>query len=218
MNYFSLFKNTLLTVLLLLANQANATGVFITEWMYSGNGAEYVEFTNMSSNPVDFTGWSYDDDSRIPGVFDLSGFGVVQHGESVIITEDTADFFREDWNLPLTIKVLGGMTNNLGRNDEINLFDNEGNLVDRLTYGDTAFSGTIRTQRISGNPISFDALGKNDPALWILSMENDVYGSYFSEINDLGNPGKFAPVPVPAAVWLMLTGLIGLTGWKKRQA
>lgn len=42
---------------------------------------------------------------------------------------------------------------------EINLYDADGNLVDRLTYGDNTLSGSIRAQNNSGNPESLDVLG-----------------------------------------------------------
>lgn len=42
---------------------------------------------------------------------------------------------------------------------EINLYDADGNLVDRLTYGDNTLSGSIRVQNNSGNPESLDVLG-----------------------------------------------------------
>jgi hypothetical protein len=36
--------------------------MFITEWMYNGN--EFVEFTNLGTEPIDMTGWSFDDSSQ----------------------------------------------------------------------------------------------------------------------------------------------------------
>jgi len=193
-----------------------APAVSITEWMYNGN-AEFVEFTNTSGAAIDFSGWSYDDDSRTVGALDLSGFGWVAVGESVIITEIDAASFRSAWSLDAAVKVLGGYTNNLGRNDEINLFDNSGTLVDRLTYGDQNFSGTIRTQDFSGNPLTYAALGANDPSQWVLASVGDGYGSYASANGEIGNPG-IAPVPVPAAAWLLGSGLIGLAGLRRRKA
>lgn len=207
--------NLAASALLFHAAQASAT-IRITEWMYSGGGGEFVEFTNVGNAAIDFTGWSYDDDSRLPGVFSLSGFGSVAPGESVIITEDTADQFRTDWNLAATVKVLGGYTNNLGRADEINLFDANGVLVDRLTYGDNAIPGTIRTQNVSGRPGSLSALGANDVSLWVRSAVGDVEGSYVSLRGDIGSPGMTAAIPEPETYALFLAGL-GLLGVAARR-
>jgi hypothetical protein len=167
----------------------------ITEYMYSGAGPEFVEFTNVGSTPIDMTGWSYDDDSRTPGSFVLSGFGIVQPGESVIITEESPSAFRNTWNLCDNVKVLGPYTNNLGRNDEINLFDANGILIDRLTYGDQTFPGTIRTQNASGW-VSAAGLGANDAAAWTLSTAGDAEQSYASAGNDIGSPGRSARATV----------------------
>lgn len=189
----------------------------ITEWMYQGGVGEFVEFTNVSKNPIDMTGWSYDDDSRLPGSFNLSGFGVVAPGESVIITEASAAAFRTSWGLGAEVKVLGGYTNNLGRNDEINLF-NGTTLVDRLTYGDQNFPGSIRTQNRSGNPATLAALGANDPYQWVLAASGDVYGSYVAG-GAIANPGVFSlyVVPEPSSIVLMAIGLGAAVLWRRKR-
>ncbi len=219
------------TTLLRLASILLASGplaahalpnVQITEWMYSANLGEYIEFTNLDAAPVDFTGWVYDDDSRFStvaaGGFSLSGFGVVGAGESVILTESNEAAFRSAWNLPASVKIVGGYTNNIGRNDEINLFDAGGNLVDRLTYGDQAFPGTIRTQNFSGNPVTLaDLVPQNVTTGWVLSAVGDSFGSYASLNGDVGNPGIFAlAVPEPSTYLMLLAGL-GLVGAAARK-
>lgn len=197
--------------LLAIAAGANA-GMTITEYLYTGNGAEFVEFTNLSGAPIDMTGWSYDDSSRIPGVLDLSAFGVVAPGQSVVITEGLEADFRAAWNLPASVLVIGGYTNNLGRNDEINLFDASDALAARLTYGDEDFAGTIRAQGRSGNPL-VSAEGQNNIFGWVLSDIDDSYGSYVSTNADLGNPGIYIPTPGTIA----LIGLAGLGAVRRRR-
>lgn len=218
MNKKSLLRSAVAGGLMLASiGQASAAGVYITEWMYKGNGGEFIEFTNLSDSAVNFAGWSYDDDSRIVGAFSLSAFGVVAAGESVIITEDSASKFRADWNLDASVKVIGGYTNNLGNGDEINLFNALGTLADRLTYGTNP-----RTDGTSGTPASLTALGLNDVSQWIFSSIGDRDGAYLSANIDLGSPGKFnagvSEVPVPAAAWLFGSALVGLFGAKRRKA
>lgn len=179
-----------------------AQSVTITEWMYSGStpvGGEFIEFTNTGSEPVDMTGWSFDDDARQPGAFDLSGFGVVMPGESVVLTEDPAEDFRAEWGLGPEIRIVGDLGlkagNNIGRNDEINLYDAQGELSDRLTYGDEDFPGSIRTRWVSGNPALSGALGANDVYQWVYAEVGDLQGSWLNAAGDRGSPGVFVMPP-----------------------
>jgi predicted extracellular nuclease len=192
--------------------------VRITEWMYSGGSGEFIEFTNLGTSAVDFANWSYDDDSRTPGGFDLSAFGLVGAGESVVITETDAATFRLDWGLADTVKVLGNYTNNIGRADEINLFDGAGSLVDRLAYGDNSIGGP-RTQGVSGHAMTAGALGANDVTQWTLSVAGDVEGSHVSLSSAIGSPGSTAfaaAVPEPETYAMLLAGL-GLIGFAARR-
>lgn len=150
----------------------------ITEWAYASD--EFVEFTNVGGAAISMAGWHYDDDSANPasGV-DLSAFGSVQPGESVILAESSAATFRSNWNLCSAIKVIGGNTVGLGRNDQINLFDAGGTLVDRLTYGDQNFAGSIRTDDSSGW-VSAAGLGVDNVMAWTRSSANDAEGSQAS--------------------------------------
>ncbi len=154
------------------------------------------------------TGWSFDDNSRTPGSQDLSAFGTVDPGKSVLLTDDTVANFRTNWVLAATVKVIGGNTNNLGRADEINIY-NGTTLVDRLTYDDQNNPpGGPRTNGVSGNPISLSDLGINNATHWVLSTTTDRYGSYTSTLGEIGNPGVYVDaVPEPATIVVLLTGM-----------
>lgn len=202
---------------LLLAGNTAYAQIRITEWMYNGattptNIGEFVELTNIGGTSVDMTGWSFDDDSRTPGSQPLGSFGVVAPYESVVLTDMTASQFRTAWGLSASVKVIGNNSNNLGRNDEINIYDASSALVDRLTYGDQNFAGTIRTQFVSGDPKTLAALHANDPSQWKLSVNGDAYGSHLATTGDLGNPGVFTLVPEPSTVALALVGGLALVG------
>lgn len=209
----------------LFAVQASAGSVYITEWSYQGGAGEFIELTNLGPAAINFSGWVYDDDSRITlaanGAFDLSGFGTVAAGESVIFTEASAATFRSYWGLSSSVKVLGNVTNNLGRADEVNIYDNLGQLVDRLAYGDQVFPGSIRTQTSTGRAVSQAALGANDVYQWALSSVGDIEGSW-AQSGAIGSPGRtsFTPpaVPVPAAAWLFGSALFGLGYARRRKA
>jgi predicted extracellular nuclease len=206
----------------LLTATASQAQIRITEWEYNGTGTstagEFVELMNIGNSPIDMTGWSYDDSSQTAGSFSLSAFGVVQPKEIVILAEATEADFRAKWNqLPASINVIGGSTQNLSRADEINIYDNTSNLVDRLTYGDNIAptTGSIRTNGISGNPLTLAALHANDVFQWKLSAVGDNYGSYNSTEGNLGNPGIFTLIPEPTSLVLMLLG-IGVAAIKRR--
>src|SRR5262249_26268290 len=158
-------------VLPLFAATANAE-MRITEYMYGGANGEFVELTNVGTAPVDMTGYSFDDDSETPGTVDLSAFGTVAPGESVILTETNAATFRAAWSLCDAVKVIGGNATNLGREDEINIFDASDQLVDRLKFGDDTVGGP----RANGASawVSAAGLGANDILDWTLATAGDT--------------------------------------------
>lgn len=166
-----------------------ATGMRITEYMYSGAGPEFFELTNLSTVGIDLTGWSCDDDSATPGVFDLSPAGVVASGQSIVITEGDSAAFSSSWGLS-GVTVLGLNTANLSRNDAIHVFDSSASLVDRLVYGDQNFPGSVRAQNRSASGCEL-AAGADDAYRWVLASASDAQGSWSSSQGDLGSPGAW---------------------------
>lgn len=215
-----------LVSLALIGSAGVALGnVYITEWMYSSlaSGApEFVEITNTGNSAVDLTNWSFDDSSQAPGSFSLSEIGILAAGASAIITDAvSADDFRTRWGLSSAVQIAFGNVNNLGRADEINIYDASTNLVDRLTYNDQTLGG-VRTQGVSANPGQSGGLGDplllgaNNSAAWTASIDGDLYGSRFSTDGDLGNPGNFATVPEPATLAALGLGAMALIRRKRK--
>lgn len=171
-----------------------SAGVRVTEFMYSGTDGEFFELTNMTASPIDLAGWSMDDDSATPGGFDLSAAGVLAPGQSIVVTDVAPSAFSAAWSLSGGLVLGPNSTANLGRNDQINIYDANDALVERLDFGDQNFPGAIRTQNKSGQTCS-DAIGTNTPLAWSLAAAGDVFGSHASTGGDLGTPGTTASVP-----------------------
>jgi len=184
--------------------QAASAGVVISEWMYSGTDGEFVEFTNVGPDAVDMTNWSYSDTDATPGDMSFADvFGLVQPGESVILTDVDAAAFRTAWGLAASVKVFGPNSNsNLGRSDMINLYDASGALIGPLTYNDQAGQGP-RTQNKSCNIPAADYGEALALSTWVLASVGEAYGAWAASGGDLARPGIG---PEPVTVLLALGG------------
>ena len=207
-------KNTIaLLAGLSLSAASLATGrIVITEWMYQGAEGEFIELTNVGSSAIDLTGWSYDDDSRLPGVFSLSGAGVVQAGQSILLVEPTAAASapRGTSTRRSSFSISTRTTSAHGRDQHLRRGRQPRRSPDLRRSG---LPGSPRTQNVSGWT-SFDNLGANNVAGWVLSGFGDLQGSYFSANGDLGNPGVYV-IPTPGAAALM--GLGALVAGRRRR-
>ncbi|PJI84897.1 carbohydrate-binding protein [Luteimicrobium subarcticum] len=195
-----------LTVALPAAAQAATTpasttapatsSIRITEWMYKPGvtAGEFVELTNVGATPVDLAGWSYAASGGGAGQVPLASLGTVASGRSVLLTETTADTFRTQWGLAADVPVLGGITHNIGRADDVEVYDATGTLVDRLAYDDQG-TGTLkgpRTQAVSGEPKTAAALGADDASQWQLAAVGDgdhAWAATVGAASDVGSPG-----------------------------
>jgi len=207
-------KKIILLAVLAIAVNAMGADIQITEWMYSGANGEFVEFTNLGSTAIDMTGWSYSDSSRVAGHVSLSAFGTVAIGESVILTETATETFRTAWNLGSSVKIIGGnLTDNLGRSDEINIYDASNALIDRLTYNDQASPKQgPRTQNISCSIPASDYGLTTASSTWVLSSVGDKYGAWTSTGGDIASPGV---IPEPATIGLFGLGITAIIRRKR---
>lgn len=165
-------------------------GMRFTEYLYSGGSGEFAELTNVGNSAVDMTGWSFDDSSATSGVLDLSSFGTVMPGESVIITDASAVDFATEWGLS-GVKILGdNSVAKLGRNDSMHVFDSAGTLIDRLAYGDERYEYSVKAKDESAYVCS-GMVGQDSAFGYRESEVGDTQMSFSSTGGDLGSPGNF---------------------------
>jgi hypothetical protein len=222
-----MFKSLILSVTVTVslgaaaALAADPQNIYITEFCSdTGDNQhfEFVEFTNVGYTPVSMAGWSEDDSNAKPNQIDhsLTGLGILQPGESGIITEATPTNFRNYWgpNMPSSVPVVGPYTNdNLSTtSDSITLFNASGVLVDRLDY-DANNGGTADMVTRNCPP---SALGNNRNEVWANSYNNDAYGSFpaAQKTSIIGNPGTYS-IPEPASAGLI--GVVAVLGMMRRR-
>jgi predicted extracellular nuclease len=198
-------KKLVSLLVLVLAVNTMATTIQITEWMYKGTNGEFIEFTNVGSTAVDMTGWSYSDTDRMPGDLDLSAFGMIAPGQSVILTDTAVSTFKTAWNLGTAVKIIGSNSNsNLGRADEIHLYNATGIEVDSLIFDDQTGKGP-RTENKSCTIPQADFALTTASSSWALSAVG-VNGSWKSSGNDIGNPG-YNNYTIPEPATLIILGI-----------
>jgi predicted extracellular nuclease len=217
----------LVAVIVVMACNTAGAAIRITEWMYQGNpdenivapeAGEFVELTNVGNTPIDMTGWYFVDSTPAAGSLDLSAFGVVQPGESVVWTDWNVTLFKNAWGLGPEVDVIGGSEIGLGRSDTINIYNANDTLVDTLQYSDQTFPGSPRTRQISAN-IPFESLGLNNPISAVSSANGDVFGSYTNTRLEVGNPGVYTQlnaIPEPTTFVLVAAACGALMACRRR--
>ncbi|MEJ0100334.1 MAG: lamin tail domain-containing protein [Pseudomonadota bacterium] len=193
--------------------QVRITEVDSTASGKSSYGFDWFELTNFGSTAVDITGWKMDDDSGNGGsasaAVALSGITSIAAGQSVVFAEGgTASAFISNWFSaahPQPTSFAFGIYTGSGvglssSGDAVNIFNATGGLVTRVGIGS------------SGDFASFDnSAGANNVTLTTASIVG-VNSAYAGLDTRVGSPGTYAaPVPLPAGIWLLGSGL-GLLG------
>ncbi len=201
-----------------------SAAVYITEYQYKGTstGIEFFELTNTGDTAIDITGWVFKDESSSTVAIG-NYFGSLAAHESVIVSEESAAAFRSYWGLAPTVRVYGNNGVNLGKNDQINIYNSSttstANLMDKISdVGETAGTSCNRGYNATTGAITSTSC--------ILSTTGDVYGSHRAggvSSHDLGNPGSFpvvqtAAVPEPATWALMILGFGMIGAGTRRRA
>ncbi|QJE97979.1 hypothetical protein [Luteolibacter luteus] len=191
----------ILAALVAACSSANAQ-LKITEVMYKGMFGEFIEVTNTGSalTASQTDDYSYDDSGASAGKVPFPAVALANN-QCVIITEVSSAIFNLAWytepsgdNGLITVApvIIGNSTDNLGRSDTINIFQNS-TVVDKLSYNDEAVPPNgPRTEDVSAVPITgwdhtLDNMTNGGVTEWKLSNTSDVATKW-----QAGNPSQSA--------------------------
>ena len=231
----SMIKSASLIATLMLAatTQAQAS-IIISEVSPTGSSAtgtyaaDWFELTNTDLvNAVDITSWKMDDNSNaLASAVALRGVTSIAPGQSVVFLETDATgttdatkdaSFKSAWfgaNIPtgFTIGNYGGSGVGLGAavaGDAVNIFNASGTAVASVSWGTTATTVGVSYDNAAGLTSTISQAS----AVGVNGAFTSVTGG------EIGSPGLIttSAVPVPAAVWLFLTGLMGFLGLNRKR-
>ena len=173
------------------ATGATAVKLSISEIMAGSNStaynADWFEIHNYGDSAVDLGGFSWDDESEIPGT---STFPMVpvQPGQAIVVLDDVAankDAFLAEWKLyagSVTIVAndeLTGSFPSLSQNgDGVFLYDANGAEMASSEY----------TAATAGFSVEFDTTGA-----FLGDAVDGTNGAYTSLEGDVGSPGNLTP-------------------------
>jgi Lamin Tail Domain len=183
------------------------------------DSAEFVELFNNGSGPLALDGYHLDlingGDSSVYGSFDLSGMSIDAGGYLVICGDSFIVARCNLGSLPATNLIQNGAP------DGVALF-NDTVLLDSLSY-----EGAIATYT-EGSATTVVDSNVFDMSLARIPNGVDTNDNLADFVSGCLTPGSaniagtgnctVNPVPVPAAVWLFGSGLLGLVGIAKKSA
>ena len=173
------------------ATGATAVKLSISEIMAGSNStaynADWFEIHNYGDSAVDLGGFSWDDESEIPGTSTFP-MVTVQPGQAIVVLDDVAankDAFLAEWKLyagSVTIVAndeLTGSFPSLSQNgDGVFLYDANGAEMASSEY----------TAATAGFSVEFDTTGA-----FLGDAVDGTNGAYTSLEGDVGSPGNLTP-------------------------
>lgn len=220
-----------LAALLGLASVAPAahSAIIISEVDSGGNSQSYaedwIELTNTGSTAVDLTNWKINDESGGTGsAAVINGIGTLGAGQSALVLLEvagnelaakTASFVSAWFNGNAPVGLIVGYADGSGlglgaSGDAVNLWNATNVLQANVSFGANDASRTFD-----------NSAGVNNATITTLSQVglNGAFASLSASNSEIGSPGLIAPapVPLPAAAWLMISGLGALGAAARRR-
>jgi hypothetical protein len=193
----------------------NGSGDFFIRTDGSDHGT-FVNYNNIQGSSYFATMDIDGEGAALPVIMDFTGINITGYTDlsfSSWFAEDD-DGTNEDWDNPdyvhIDYQIDGGGFQNLLH------FENDGSTFNTMPYVDTDFDGigdgtaltdsfALFTENIAGTGSTLDIRITYD----LDSGDEDI------AIDNLQIAGN--PVPVPGAIWLLSSGLLGLVGLRRRQ-
>ncbi len=177
----------------------------INEIMYdplTGIG-EYVEFYNLSSNPVNIGGWKFEDENGNSNKLFETSFVIPPKEYFILFSDSTAIEYFNLTDYPYLNSVGASSLGLVSTGELILLKDVRGNVIDSVVYSDDWNNRNIATtkgkslERINPN------LNGNDPLNWSTSVssnggtpgnQNSIFTENLNQSANISlNPNPFSP-------------------------
>ncbi|MBK7500060.1 MAG: lamin tail domain-containing protein [Ignavibacteriales bacterium] len=177
----------------------------INEIMYDPetNNSEYVEFYNLSSDPVNIGGWKFEDENGNTNKLIETSF-VIQPKEYFVLAADSSAIVNYNLFEYENKNIIGESSLGLVNTGELILLkDVRGNVIDSVFYSDDWNNKNIAsTQNKSLERIN-PSLDGNDPLNWSTSVnsvggtpgnQNSIFAENLNQSANISvNPNPFSP-------------------------
>ena len=177
----------------------------INEIMYDPetNNSEYVEFYNLSSDPVNIGGWKFEDENGNTNKLIETSF-VIQPKEYFILIADSSALINYNLFVYENKNIVGESSLGLVNTGELILLkDVRGNVIDSVFYSDDWNNKNIAsTQNKSLERIN-PSLDGNNPLNWSTSVnsiggtpgnQNSIFAENLNKSANISvNPNPFSP-------------------------
>ncbi len=206
---------------------AASVSLVISEVMYNPSGTEpdgeWMEIYNLGGTAITLTGYKIGDEETSgsgEGMMQFPG-GSIAAGGTVVIANKATTFFTAygfnpayelvdtDATVPEMTKYLAWASGSISlsnTSDELLLLDAGDAQVDAVSWGSSTFAFN------PGAALVADGISL---ARQFAGVDTDTAADWVAA--DVPTPGQVSAVPLPAAAWLFVSGLLGLVGIARKK-